>query len=78
MVQKIEDVKMVEVGVLGTLGEPSLVVYAYRGTKSGKFYGLFVDHREAGDDRKPRRIMFDDIDRLQQIAFEFSAKDARG
>ena len=75
MVQVIEELKIVEVGTLGNLCEPAMLrVFAYQGKDSGKFYGVVVDECKSGGDRKARKIMFGDIDRLEKITADFSNK----
>ena len=74
MVQKIEDLKVVEVGTLGNICTPMIRVYAYQGVDTGKFYGLNIDHCRSGDDQKPRIIMFSDLKKLEELAESFSDK----
>jgi hypothetical protein len=75
MVQVVERLKLVEVGVLGNMCAPDMLrVYAYQGEESGKFYGLHVDHCRSGDNVKPRKIMFSELDTLSKIADNMSNK----
>lgn len=75
MIQKIDDLKLVEVGTLGNITTPAMIrVHVYQGVNTGKFFGIRIDHCQSGDDRKPRTIMFSDLDRLEQISEAFSDK----
>jgi hypothetical protein len=75
MVQVIEQIKVVEVGTLGNICTPAMLrVSAYQGVDSGKFYGVTIDHCLSGDDQKPRKIMFSDLDTLEKIADVMSNK----
>jgi len=75
VVQVIEEFKIVEVGTVGDLCEPAMLrVYAYQGRDTGKFYGIIVDDCKSGGDRKARKIMFSDIDRLEKITADLSNK----
>ena len=75
MVQVIEELKLVEVGTVGDLRESAMLrVHAYQGVNSGKFYGIIVDDCKSGGDRKARKIMFGDIDRLEKITADLSNK----
>lgn len=75
MIQKIEDLKIIEVGRIGDITSPHMLkVYAYQGVDSGKFYGVIVDHCRSGDDQQARKIMFSDLASLEKIAAALSDK----
>lgn len=75
MIQKVEDIKPILVGRLGDITTSHrLVVYAYQGVTTGKFYGLIVDDLRSGDDQKARTIMFSDLKMLEEIADKMSNK----
>lgn len=75
MIQVVEKLKVVQVGILGNTCAPAMIkVWAYQGEETGKFYGIIVDECKSGDCFKQRKIMFGEIDTLEKIAHEFSNK----
>ncbi len=75
MIQKIDDLKLVEVGTLGDITTTAMIrIHVWQGVNTGKFFGVIIDHCRSGDDQKPRTIMFSDLDRLGKISEAFSDK----
>lgn len=75
MVKVGEEVKLVEVGTLGNICTPAMLrIHVYQGVDSGKFYGVIINHCRSGDDQKARKIMFSDLDKLEELAEAFSDK----